>query len=110
MKKITAGILTAALYRTRTATSAVIMTGGVTAAQDRTQERLYKNADGICDYYEDGNCPADSDGDGTCDYRENISGTASAADGTYGCGNGWHHSSGCGNGSAHGYGHGHGCR
>ena len=26
--------------------------------------------------------------------RENISGTASAADGTYGCGNGWRHSSG----------------
>ena len=132
MKKITAGILTAAL---------VIALGGATvsavglgqaergaAAQDRTQERLYKNADGICDYYEDGNCwgdsdgdgicdyhenavcPADSDGDGTCDYRENISGTASAADGTYGCGNGWHYSSGCGNGSAHGYGHGHGCR
>lgn len=132
MKKITAGILTAAL---------VIALGGATvsavglgqaergsAVQDRTQEQLYKSGDGICDYYEDGNCrgdsdgdgicdyhenavcPADSDGDGTCDYRENISGTASAADGTYGCGNGWRHSSGCGNGSAHGYGHGHGCR
>ena len=74
MKKITAGILTAAL---------VIALGGATvsavglgqaergaAAQDRTQERLYKNADGICDYYEDGNCRGDSDGDGTCDYHE----------------------------------------
>ena len=114
MKKITAGILTAAL---------VIALGGATvsavglgqaergsAVQDRTQEQLYKNGDGICDYHENGACPADSDGDGICDYRENVSGTADAADGTYGCGNGWRHSSGCGNGSAHGYGHGHGCR
>lgn len=134
MKKITSGILTAAL---------VIALGGATVSavglgqaergsavqeRDRTQEQIYKNADGVCDYYEEGvcrgdsdgdgicdyhengACPADSDGDGICDYRENISGTASAADGTYGCGNGWRHSSGCGNGSAHGYGHGHGCR
>ena len=101
MKKITAGILTAAL---------VIALGGATvsavglgqsakgsAVQDRTQEQLYKNADGICDYYEDGVCQGDSD----------------AAYGSDVCGNGWHHSYGSGNGSAHGthgYGHGHGCR
>ena len=98
MKKITAGILTAAL---------VIALGGATvsavglgqaergsAVQDRTQEQLYKNGDGIC----------------ICDYRENVSGTADAAYGSGVCGNGWHHLSGSGNGSAHGYGHGHGCR
>ena len=132
MKKITAGILTAAL---------VIALGGATVSavglgqaergsdvQDRTQEQLYKNADGICDYYEDGVCQGDSDGDGVCDYhkngvcrgdsdgdgicdyRENVSGTADAAYGSGVCGNGWHHLSGSGNGSAHGYGHGHGCR
>lgn len=75
MKKITAGILTAAL---------VIALGGATvsavglgqaergsAVQDRTQELLYRNADGICDYYEEGVCQGDSDGDGICDYHEN---------------------------------------
>lgn len=108
MKKITAGILTAAL---------VIALGGATVSavglgqaergsavqeRDRTQEQIYKNADGAC--------PADSDGDGICDYRENVSGTADTVYGSGVCGNGWHHSSGCGNGSAHGYGHGHGCR
>ena len=134
MKKITAGILTAAL---------VIALGGATVSavglgqaergsavqeRDRTQEQIYKNADGVCDYYEEGvcrgdsdgdgicdyhengACPADSDGDGICDYRENVSGTADTVYGSGVCGNGWHHSSGCGNGSAHGYGHGHGCR
>lgn len=124
MKKITAGILTAAL---------VIALGGATvstvglgqsakgsAVQDRTQEQLYKNADGICDYYEDGVCQGDSDGDGicdyhensvcrgdsdgdgVCDYRENVSDTSDAAYGSDVCGNGWHHSYGSGNGSAHG--------
>ena len=114
MKKITAGILTAAL---------VIALGGATVSavglgqaergsdvQDRTQEQLYKNGDGICDYHENGACPADSDGDGIWDYRENVSGTADAAYGSGVCGNGWDHLSGRGNGSAHGYGHGHGCR
>lgn len=114
MKKITAGILTAAL---------VIALGGATvsavglgqsakssAVQDRTEEQLYKNADGICDYYEDGVCQGDSDGDGACDYRENVSDTADAAYGSDVCGNGWHHSYGSGSGSEHGYGHGHGCR
>ena len=75
MKKITAGILTAAL---------VVALGGATvsavglgqtergsAVQDRTQEQLYKNANGICDYYEDGVCQGDSDGDGVCDYHKN---------------------------------------
>lgn len=96
MKKITAGILTAAL---------VVALGGATvsavglgqtergsAVQDRTQEQLYKNANGICD------------------YRENVSDTADAAYGSDVRGNGWHHSYGSGSGSAHGYGHGHGCR
>lgn len=123
MKKITAGILTAAM---------VIALGGATvsavglgqaesgsAVQDRDGVCDYhengvclgdSDGDGICDYRENAACPADSDGDGTYDCREAVSGTASAADGTYGCGNGWHYSSGCGNGAAHGYGHGHGCR
>ena len=84
MKKITAGILTAAL---------VIALGGATVS-----------AVGL------GQAERGSDGDGIWDYRENVSGTADAAYGSGVCGNGWHHLSGSGNGSAHGYGHGHGCR
>ena len=77
MKKITAGILTAAM---------VIALGGATVSavglgqaesgsavqdRDRTQEQIYKNTGGNCIYYEEGNCRADSDGDGVCDYHEN---------------------------------------
>ena len=106
MKKITAGILTAALViALGGATVSAVgrgQTGSGAAVQERKQEQLYKNAGGNCIY--DGDCPADSDGDGVCDYHEN------GACRTDTDGNGWHHSSGSGSGAAHGYRHGHGCR
>ena len=74
MRKITAGILTAALaLALGGATVSAVGLGQAergAAAQDGTQERIYKNADGICAYYGDGICLGDSDGDGVCDYHE----------------------------------------